>query len=112
MTASSRFRSSGMLSTSGQATTTVFGWRRSANRRQVGAFLALTPRPCQSGSSNREQGITKAGPRQIRGLGSSSPGYGCAINRAVLWLNGTRSASGMRGLECDGLGSWHLPAGS
>ena len=55
----------------------VFGWRQFANRRQVGAFLGLTPTPYQSGSSSREQGITKAGPRQIRGL---------AIELAWIWL--------------------------
>ncbi len=55
----------------------VFGWRHFRNRRQVGAFIGLTPTPYQSGSSSREQGITKAGPRQVRGL---------AIELAWIWL--------------------------
>jgi transposase len=55
----------------------VFGWREFRNRRQVGAFVGLTPTPYQSGSSSREQGITKAGPRQVRAL---------AIELAWIWL--------------------------
>lgn len=55
----------------------VFGWRHFRNRRQVGAFLGLTPTPYKSGSSSREQGISKAGPRQVRGL---------AIELAWMWL--------------------------
>lgn len=55
----------------------VFGWREFRNRRQVGAFVGLAPTPYQSGSSSREQGITKAGPRQVRAL---------AIELAWIWL--------------------------
>ena len=36
------------------------------NRRQVGALAGLTPTPYQSGTSNLEQGISKAGIRQVR----------------------------------------------
>lgn len=54
-----------------------FAWRRFRNRRQVGALAGLTPTPYASGSSTREQGISKAGNRHIRGL---------AIEIAWIWL--------------------------
>ena len=44
----------------------AFGWREFRNRRQVGACLGMTPCPYQSGSSHREQGISKAGNRWCR----------------------------------------------
>ena len=44
----------------------LFGWRKFANRRQVGAIVGLTPTPHQSGESSREQGISKAGNRALR----------------------------------------------
>ena len=55
----------------GQTTASIlvyeyFGWRDFANRRQVGGLSGLTPTPYQSGESNREQGITKAGNRLVR----------------------------------------------
>lgn len=43
-----------------------FGWRKFANRRQVGALAGLAPTPYQSGESNREQGINKAGNPWVR----------------------------------------------
>jgi transposase len=43
-----------------------FGWRRFANRREVGALAGLTPTPYQSGESNHEQGISKAGNVRVR----------------------------------------------
>jgi transposase len=46
----------------------LFGWRQFTNRRQVGAIVGLTPTPYQSGDSSREQGISKAGNKQIRRL--------------------------------------------
>jgi transposase len=44
----------------------LFGWRKFANRRQVGSIVGLTPTPHQSGESSREQGISKAGNRALR----------------------------------------------
>jgi transposase len=55
----------------------VFGWRRFANTKQVGAFAGLTPTPSQSGDSNTEQGISKAGNRRVRRV---------MIELAWLWL--------------------------
>lgn len=46
----------------------VFAWRVFQNRRQLAASVGLTPTPFQSGSSNREQGISKAGNRRVRSL--------------------------------------------
>lgn len=46
----------------------LFGWRRIKNRKQLGALVGLTPTPYQSGSSAKEQGISKAGNRQLRQL--------------------------------------------
>jgi len=43
-----------------------FGWREFRNRRQVGSLAGLTPTPYDSGSSRKEQGISKAGSGRIR----------------------------------------------
>lgn len=41
-------------------------FRGFANRRQVAAYAGLAPSPWQSGSTDREQGISKAGNRRLR----------------------------------------------
>jgi transposase len=43
-----------------------FAWRACKHRREVGGFAGFTPTPYHSGESAREQGITKAGNRQVR----------------------------------------------
>ena len=45
-----------------------FGWRKFQNRRQVGALGGLTPTPYASGDTKKEQGISKAGNRYVRGV--------------------------------------------
>ena len=55
----------------------VFSWRTFRNTGQVGALLGLAPTPYQSGSSNHEQGISKAGNRHVRAI---------AIEAAWSWL--------------------------
>jgi transposase len=45
-----------------------FGWREFRNRREVGALAGLTGTPFNSGGSEREQGISKAGNKRIRRL--------------------------------------------
>jgi transposase len=55
-----------------------FSWRNFRNRREVGALAGLTPTPYQSGDSEREQGIDKAGNRYIRSI---------AIEIAWRWLH-------------------------
>jgi transposase len=46
----------------------VFGWRQLKNRRQVGAIAGMTPTPYRSGSSDREQGISRSGNRRMRSM--------------------------------------------
>lgn len=41
-------------------------FRRFDNRRQIAAYAGLTPSPWQSGGTDREQGISKAGNRRLR----------------------------------------------
>ena len=55
-----------------------FGWRNFKNRREVGSLAGLTPTPYQSGETNRELGISKAGNRYVRGI---------AIELAWSWLH-------------------------
>ncbi len=45
-----------------------FGWRKFSNRREVGGLAGLTGTPYDSGETNREQGISKAGNRYVRGV--------------------------------------------
>jgi transposase len=46
----------------------VFGWRKFANRRELAASVGLAPTPYNSGDSEREQGVSKAGNRRVRAL--------------------------------------------
>lgn len=55
----------------------LYAWRALTNRRQVGALLGLTPTPYASGTSRREQGISRAGNRHVRRL---------AVEVAWLWV--------------------------
>jgi transposase len=43
-----------------------FGWRPIKNRKQWASLAGLTPTPYQSGDSDQEQGIRKAGNRRLR----------------------------------------------
>ena len=54
-----------------------FSWRNFQNSKEVGALAGLTSTPYQSGGSYREQGISKAGNRYIRGI---------VIETAWCWL--------------------------
>lgn len=55
-----------------------FGWRRIRNRKQLAALAGLTPTPRQSGDSDHEQGISKAGNRRLRTM---------AVEIAWCWLH-------------------------
>lgn len=46
----------------------LFGWRQFSNRRQVAAAVGLVPTPYDSGDSQVEQGISKAGNKRVRTL--------------------------------------------
>ena len=54
-----------------------FSWRAFRNQRQLASCAGLTPTPYNSGDSEREQGISKAGNRQVRTL---------MIELSWLWL--------------------------
>jgi transposase len=54
-----------------------FGWRRFRNRREVAALAGLASTPYNSGESERDQGISKAGNRRVRAM---------MVEIAWLWL--------------------------
>ena len=45
-----------------------FGWRQFRNRREVGSLAGMDGTPYNSGDSERDQGISKAGNRRVRTL--------------------------------------------
>ena len=55
-----------------------FGWRQIRNRKQLASLAGLTPTPYQSGGSDHEQGISKAGNRRLRTM---------AVEIAWCWLH-------------------------
>jgi transposase len=57
--------------------TELFAWRGIRNGKELGALVGLTPVPYQSGQADREQGISKAGNKHVRGL---------IVEAAWLWL--------------------------
>lgn len=57
--------------------TELFAWRDIKNGKELGALVGLTPTPYDSGKSAREQGISKAGNKHVRGL---------IVELAWLWL--------------------------
>jgi transposase len=57
--------------------TELFAWRGIRNGKELGALVGLTPVPFQSGQTDREQGISKAGNKHVRGL---------IVEVAWLWL--------------------------
>lgn len=62
--------------TAGVLATEVF-YRKFNNRREVASYMGLTPTPYNSGSIERDQGISKAGNRRARTI---------AIELAWVWL--------------------------
>jgi transposase len=57
--------------------TELFAWRGLRNGKELGALVGLTPVPYDSGQSQREQGLSKAGTKHVRGL---------IVELAWLWL--------------------------
>jgi len=55
----------------------LFAWRGIRNGKELGALVGLTPTPYDSGRSEREQGISKAGNKHVRGL---------IVELAWIWL--------------------------
>ena len=48
--------------------TELFGWREIRNARQLGGLVGLVPAPFQSGETDHDQGITRAGNKHVRRL--------------------------------------------
>jgi len=46
--------------------TEIFGWRQIRNARQLGGLVGLVPAPYQSGETQRDRGITRAGNAHVR----------------------------------------------
>jgi transposase len=46
--------------------TEIFGWREIRNGRQLGALVGLVPALYQSGETQHDRGITRAGNAQVR----------------------------------------------
>jgi transposase len=55
----------------------LFAWRDIKNGKELGALVGLTPMPYDSGQTQREQGISKAGNKHVRGL---------IVELAWMWL--------------------------
>lgn len=55
----------------------LFSWRGIKNGKELGSLVGLTPVPYDSGKSQREQGISKAGNRHVRSL---------MVELAWMWL--------------------------
>jgi transposase len=55
----------------------LFAWRGIRNGKELGSLVGLTPMPYNSGQSEREQGISKAGNKHVRAL---------IVELAWLWL--------------------------
>jgi transposase len=55
----------------------LFAWRGIKNGKELGSLVGLTPMPYDSGKSKREQGISKAGNKHVRGV---------IVELAWLWL--------------------------
>jgi transposase len=55
----------------------LFAWRGIQNGKELGSLVGLVPMPYNSGRSEREQGISKAGNKHVRAL---------IVELAWLWL--------------------------
>jgi transposase len=62
----------------------LFAWRQVKNGKELGALVGLTPTPFDSGQSEREQGISKAGNKHVRSQ---------IVELAWLWLRWQSSSA-------------------
>jgi len=46
----------------------LFGWRKFANRKQLGSLAGISPTPYDTGDGHREQGISKTSNSQMRSI--------------------------------------------
>jgi transposase len=77
----------------------LFGWRQFANRRQLAGCVGFNPSPYDSGDSQREQGISKAGNRRCRTLLVELAWYWLRYQRHSAlseWFNRRFGAGGKR----------------
>ena len=84
----------------------VFGWRHFANRRELAGSLGLVPTPYASGSSEIEQGISKAGNRRVRGLLVELAWSWVRLQPGSRWRSGSTGASPVRESACVAWASW------
>jgi transposase len=95
----------------------LFGWRTFSNRRELAGSVGLCGSPYNSGTMERDQGISKAGNPRIRTL-MVELASGCAGNRRVHLAGGTWNASGAAAADRGALASspsrvgYSLPCGA
>jgi transposase len=85
--------------------TEIFGWREIRNRRELGALVGLVPAPYQSGDTDHDQGITRAGNKHVRRL---------MVQLAWSWVHYQPASALTRWYQrrfgsangCGGLGLW------
>jgi transposase len=64
--------------------TEIFGWRHIRNGRELGALVGLVPGRYQSGETDRELGITRAGNTHVRRI---------SVQLAWSWLRNQRASA-------------------
>ncbi|HEV3256794.1 MAG TPA: IS110 family transposase [Gemmataceae bacterium] len=69
----------------------LFAWRGIKNGKELGALVGLVPMPYTSGQTEREQGISKAGNKHVRGL---------IVELAWLWLRWQPGSALSQWYEC------------
>jgi len=77
----------------------LFAWRGFQNRRQVGACTGLKPTPYQSGETNHEQGIDKAGNVWLRRVATQLAWSWLRWqpdSKEAVWFNGRFAHAGRR----------------
>ena len=77
----------------------LFGWRQFSNRRELAGCLGLAPTPYNSGNSEVEQGISKAGNRRVRALLVELAWKWLTLqpdSALTLWFNQRFAAAGKR----------------
>jgi len=87
------------LQTAWGLSTECFGWRDFANTREVGGASGLVPVPFNSGSRERDQGISKNGPRRVRQLAIELAWrwqYHQREDRLTLWYHERFAGGGRR----------------
>jgi transposase len=82
-------------------------FRHFDNRRQVASYAGLAPTPWQSGSVDREQGVSKAGNPRLRTTLIQLAWLWLAISRNRRWPCGLKNGSGAMAAVLRRRQSWH-----